>query len=81
MRQGKALVAGAQAEGPARQACAGQVLKEVADRDGGARACMAFRRFWGEVLVRRSELELRDDVYELAGGVAAAERAGAQAPQ
>lgn len=42
---------------------------------------MAFRRFWGEVLVRRSELELRDDVYELAGGVAAAERAGAQAPQ
>ena len=36
--------------------------------------------FWSETLPRRSALELAGDVYEVAGGVAAAEQAGARNP-
>ncbi|GAA6018798.1 hypothetical protein JCM8202_002236 [Rhodotorula sphaerocarpa] len=35
-------------------------------------------RFWSERLVRKSALELAGDVYEVSGGVAAAEQAGAK---
>lgn len=34
--------------------------------------------FWSEVLIRRSALEFGKDVYEVTGGVAAAQQAGAQ---
>ncbi|GAA5860964.1 hypothetical protein JCM1840_002020 [Sporobolomyces johnsonii] len=37
-------------------------------------------RFWSEVLVRKSALERGGDVYELAGGMAAAQAAGARPP-
>ncbi|POY76437.1 A/B superfamily hydrolase [Rhodotorula taiwanensis] len=35
-------------------------------------------RFWSEVLIRRSALEFGKDVYEVTGGVAAAQQAGPQ---
>jgi hypothetical protein len=34
-------------------------------------------RFWSQVLTQRSALELSEGVYEVRGGVAAAEKAGA----
>ncbi|GAA5972566.1 hypothetical protein JCM11641_001902 [Rhodosporidiobolus odoratus] len=37
-------------------------------------------RFWSETLLRRSATEMQGDVYEIAGGVPAAEAAGAKPP-
>ncbi|ORY84672.1 hypothetical protein BCR35DRAFT_290214 [Leucosporidium creatinivorum] len=41
---------------------------------------MEVMRFWSQVLTQRSALELSEGVYEVRGGVAAAEKAGASAP-
>ncbi|GAA5985085.1 hypothetical protein JCM10908_002518 [Rhodotorula pacifica] len=65
-----------------------QSVKEVKlpggrGREGMPRGMDEWReimRFWSEVLHRKSALELAGDVYEVAGGVAAAEQAGARRP-
>ncbi|GAA5958538.1 hypothetical protein JCM8115_002498 [Rhodotorula mucilaginosa] len=65
-----------------------QSVKEVKlpggrGREGMPRGMDEWRdimRFWSETLPRRSALELAGDVYEVAGGVAAAEQAAARNP-
>ncbi|GAA5862401.1 hypothetical protein JCM3774_002504 [Rhodotorula dairenensis] len=65
-----------------------QTVKEVKLPGGRGREGMPngmdewreIMRFWSETLARRSALELGSDVYEVAGGFAAAEQAGARKP-
>ncbi|GAA6016744.1 hypothetical protein JCM10207_003238 [Rhodosporidiobolus poonsookiae] len=58
-------------------------LESGRGREGMPRGMDEWReimRFWSETLVRRSAIETQGEVYEIAGGVAAAQAAGAKPP-